>query len=132
MALKYYKWCFHRRNVSARKWSKMLLAFARQLQNVFILPLFPWIQKGALWPDAGMESGPILTKSCPKSGLSSFFSLKESFFIIAQKVGKHLGYFCYKIRCQDRSKVAQSGLTGGGGSILFLHYSMICVMALPF
>ena len=35
-------------------------------------------------------------------------------FTTAQKVTKHLGYFCYKICCQEFSKIAQSGHTGHG------------------
>ena len=33
------------------------------------------------------------------------------FFKIAPRVGKHLGYFCKKISCQNLSKIAQSGHT---------------------
>ena len=54
---------------------------------------------------------PNLNQKLLKKWLKQFFSLKVSFFIIAQKVGKHLGYFCTKICCKDRSKVPQSGHT---------------------
>ena len=33
-------------------------------------------------------------------------------FTTAQKVTKHLGYFCYKICCQEMPKIALSGHTG--------------------
>ena len=63
----------------------------------------------SVWPDASIETRkwPNFTQKWP----NLFFSLKVTLFIIAQKVGKYLGYFCKKICCQDRSKVAQSGHT---------------------
>ena len=38
-----------------------------------------------VWPDAGIESGQILHKSCQR-WLKQFFSSKVTFFMIAQKL----------------------------------------------
>jgi len=43
--------------------------------------------------------------------VASVFLFKVTFFIIAQKVGKYLGYFCKKLCRQYRLKVAQCGHT---------------------
>ena len=62
----------------------------------------------ALWPDVGIKNGINVSKSCPKSSHGIFY-LKLLLFNIAQKVTKHLEYFCKQICCQELEKFAQSG-----------------------
>ena len=47
--------------------------------------------------------------------LLQFFSWKVTYFKIAQKVVKYLGYFYKKFYCKELSKIAQSGHSVGGG-----------------
>ena len=67
----------------------------------------------AVWPDTGIESGPILPKSWPKVA-KAVFLFKSDIFHNSPKVGKYLGYFCTIMCCQDRSKVVQTGHTVWG------------------
>ena len=41
-------------------------------------------------------------------------------FTTAQKVAKHLGYFCYKICCQGIKTIAQPGHTGHDANFILL------------
>ena len=61
---------------------------------------FPEAGSGSVWPDVKIISCPISPKSCPKSRHTSL-TLKVTFFKIAQKVDKYLGYFWKKICHQN-------------------------------
>ena len=60
-----------------------------------------------MWPDVGVKSGPIISKSCSKSSQCSFCT-SVRFFKISQKVANDLGFFC---KNQELSKITQCGNT---------------------
>ena len=56
-----------------------------------------------MWPDVGVKSSPIFSKSCQCS-----YYIRVRFFKIAQKVANLLGFFCKRFCCQELLKIAQS------------------------
>ena len=48
-----------------------------------------------VWPNDGIKSSPIFSKSCPKSSCTSFY-FNGAIILINPKVNSYLGYFCLK------------------------------------
>ena len=83
------------------------------LQNRSLLPkphlqfyiLIKWPSRLlAVWPDVGIKSSPIFSKSCPKSTQCSF-CIRVRFFEITQKVANHLASFACNFVAKNFKKL---------------------------
>ena len=63
-----------------------------------------------VWPDVGMKSSQIVSKSCQKVA-KAIFTQKDICLTVAQTFKKCLDYFCHINFCHEFSKIAQSGHT---------------------